>query len=115
ARRALPSGTKLLAVDDVVLDNGAPVGDTLLALEGSAGRTGPLSTVSGALVMNLLRCEVAQRLVDRGVEPVFLPSHQFAGSRTVEEQLEYFYAQYARRGAPLYAPPGGPGRQPSPY
>ena len=50
--------------------------------------------------MNMLRCEVAQRLVDRGIEPVFLPSHQFVGSRTVEEQLEYFYAQYARRVAP---------------
>jgi hypothetical protein len=25
------------------------------------------------------------------------------GSRTVEEQLEYFYAQYARRVAPLYS------------
>ena len=55
------------------------------------------------MVMNMLRCEVAQRLMDRGIEPVFLPSHQFVGSRTVEEQLEYFYVQYARRVAPLYA------------
>ena len=56
--------------------------------------------------MNMLRCEVAQRLVARGIEPVFLPSHQFVGSRTVEEELEYFYAQYARRIAPLYARQG---------
>ena len=42
----------------------------------------------------------------RGLEVVFLPSHQFVGSRTVEEQLEYFYAQYARRVAPLYARQG---------
>jgi uncharacterized phosphosugar-binding protein len=107
AAPAHPSGKKLLDVADVVLDNGAPVGDSLLALEGGAGKTGPFSTVGGALVMNLLRCEVAQRLVDRGIEPVFLPSHQFVGSRTVEEQLEYFYAQYARRVAPLYARQGG--------
>jgi uncharacterized phosphosugar-binding protein len=107
ATPAHPSGRKLLDVADVVLDNGAPVGDSLLSLEGGAGKTGPFSTVGGALVMNLLRCEVAQRLVDRGLEPVFLPSHQFVGSRTVEEQLEYFYAQYARRVAPLYARQGG--------
>ena len=44
--------------------------------------------------------------MDRGVEPVFLPSHQFVGSRSVEEQLEYFYAQYARRVAPLYGRQG---------
>jgi uncharacterized phosphosugar-binding protein len=102
ARPAHASGKKLLDVADVVLDNGAPVGDCLLALDGSRQRTGPFSTLGGAMVMNLLRCEVAQRLLARGIEPAFLPSHQFVGSRTVEEELEYFYAQYARRVAPLY-------------
>ncbi len=106
ARPAHASGKKLTDVADLVLDNGAPVGDSLLTLEGAPGRTGPFSTVGGALLMNMLRCEVAQRLADRGIEPVFLPSHQFVGSRTVEEQLEYFYAQYARRVAPLYARQG---------
>jgi uncharacterized phosphosugar-binding protein len=107
ATPAHPSGRKLADVADVVLDNGAPVGDSLLALEGCRNKTGPFSTVGGAMLMNLLRCEVAQRLLDRGIEPVFLPSHQFVGSRSVEEQLEYFYAQYARRVAPLYARQGG--------
>jgi uncharacterized phosphosugar-binding protein len=106
AKPAHVSGKKLIDVADVILDNGAPVGDSLLALEGGTGKTGPFSTLGGAMVMNLLRCEVAQRLVDRGIEPVFLPSHQFVGSRTVEEQLEYFYAQYAKRMAPLYARQG---------
>src|SRR3989440_7562169 len=109
AKPAHPSGKKLLDVVDVVLDNGAPVGDSVLPLAGSTQKTGPFSTLGGALVMNMLRCEVAQRLVDRGIEPVFLPSHQFVGSGTVEEQLEYFYAQYARRVAPLYARQGAQG------
>jgi uncharacterized phosphosugar-binding protein len=107
ARPAHSSGKKLIDMADVILDNGAPVGDCLLELKGSAGKTGPFSTLGGAMVMNMLRCEVAQRLVDRGIEPVFLPSHQFVGSRTVEEQLEFFYAQYARRVAPLYGRQGG--------
>jgi uncharacterized phosphosugar-binding protein len=106
AKPAHPSGKKLIDVADVVLDNGAPVGDCVLELAGSAHKTGPFSTVGGGLLMNMLRCEVAQRLVDHGVEPVFLPSHQFVGSRTVEEQLEFFYAQYARRVAPLYGRQG---------
>jgi uncharacterized phosphosugar-binding protein len=109
AQAAHPSGKKLLDVADVVLDNGAPVGDCLFAIAGLRNKTGPFSTLGGAMVMNLLRCEVAQRLADRGIEPVFLPSHQFVGSRTVEEQLEYFYAQYARRVAPLYARQGETG------
>jgi uncharacterized phosphosugar-binding protein len=107
AKPAHPSGKKLPDVCDLILDNAAPVGDSLLELEGAPGKTGPFSTVGGAMLMNMLRCEVAQRLADRGIEPVFLPSHQFVGSRTVEEQLEHFYAQYARRVAPLYARQGG--------
>jgi uncharacterized phosphosugar-binding protein len=106
ARPAHPSANKLVDVADVVLDNGAPIGDSLLDIEGCRNKTGPFSTVGGGMVMNMLRCEVAQRLMDRGIEPVFLPSHQFVGSRTVEEQLEYFYAQYAKRVAPLYARQG---------
>jgi uncharacterized phosphosugar-binding protein len=106
AKPAHPSGKKLMDVADVVLDNGAPLGDSLLAIEGCKNKTGPFSTLGGALVMNMLRCEVAQRLMDRGIEPVFLPSHQFVGSRSVEEQLEYFYAQYAKRLAPLYGRQG---------
>jgi uncharacterized phosphosugar-binding protein len=107
SRPAHVSGKKLIDVADVILDNGAPVGDSLLELQGCVNKTGPFSTLGGAMIMNMLRCEVAQRLLDRGIEPVFLPSHQFVGSRTVEEQLEFFYAQYARRIAPLYGRQGG--------
>ena len=100
AKPAHPSCMTLMDLADVVLDNGAPIGDSLLTIEGCQNRTGPFSTLGGALVMNMLRCEVAQRLMNRGIEPVFLPSHQFVSSRSVEEQLEYFYGQYAARGAP---------------
>src|SRR5579884_2837423 len=106
ARPAHASGKKLLDVADVILDNGAPEGDCLVALDGTRQKTGPFSTLGGAMVMNLLRCEVAQRLLDRGIGPVFLPSHQFPGSPTVGDQLEFFYTQYARRVAPLYARQG---------
>ncbi|MCI0380230.1 MAG: SIS domain-containing protein [Gemmataceae bacterium] len=103
AKPAHPSGKKLIDVADVILDNSAPEGDCVLAIDGCKNKTGPFSTLGGAMIMNMLRCEVAQRLMDRGIEPVFLPSHQFVGSRSVEEQLEYFYAQYARRVGPLYS------------
>lgn len=103
AKPAHASGKKLIDVADVILDNGAPQGDSLLTIDGCRHKTGPFSTLGGALIMNALRCEVAERLTRRGIEVVFLPSHQFVGSRTVEEELEYFYAQYARRMAPLYA------------
>lgn len=106
AKAAHPSGKKLVDLADVVLDNGAPPGDTLLSLKGCRHKTGPFSTLGGALIMNMLRCEVARRLVARGIEPVFLPSHQFVGKRSVEDELEFFYTQYAKRVAPLYARQG---------
>src|SRR5579864_5109111 len=60
ARPAHQSGKKLIDIANVILDNGAPVGDSLLRL--STGQaTGPFSTLGGALVMNMLRCEVARR------------------------------------------------------
>src|SRR5688572_3771183 len=65
AQPAHASGRKLTDVADVILDNGAPIGDTLVTLEGSTSKTGPFSTLGGAMIMNLLRCEVAQRLVDQ--------------------------------------------------
>src|SRR6266436_4011368 len=51
AKAAHPSGKKLLDVVDVVLDNGAPVGDSLLALDGCKNKTGPFSTLGGAMIM----------------------------------------------------------------
>src|SRR5437016_12342313 len=45
AKPAHASGKKLLDVVDVILDNGAPEGDTLLCLEGSEQKTGPFSTI----------------------------------------------------------------------
>jgi uncharacterized phosphosugar-binding protein len=52
AKPAHASGKKLIDVADVILDNGAPVGDCLLELDGLANKTGPFSTLGGALVMN---------------------------------------------------------------
>src|SRR5438552_9599017 len=45
AQPAHSSGKKLLDVADVLLDNGAPVGDTLVSLDGSQQKSGPCSTL----------------------------------------------------------------------
>ncbi len=96
------SGKKLIDFSDVVLDNQCPPGDCVLELEGLEWRTGPASTVTGAMLINMLRCETAQRLLDRGVKPVLLPSHQFVGNTSAEEQLERFYEAYRKSLAHLY-------------
>jgi uncharacterized phosphosugar-binding protein len=96
------SGKKLIDVSDVVIDNHCPPGDCVYEVDGLEWRTGPVSTVTGAMVVNMLRCEVAERLVARGVKPELLPSHQFIGDSSAAEQLERFYESYRRSLRHLY-------------
>ncbi len=96
------SGKKLIDVADIVLDNQCPAGDCVLELEGMEWRIGPTSTVTGGMLMNMLRCEVAERLLQRGVTPNVLPSHQFIGNTSADEQLERFYEGYRKSLAHLY-------------
>lgn len=96
------SGTKLIDHADVVLDNQCPPGDCVLELDGLEWRTGPTSTVTGSMIINMLRCETAERLLARGVKPVLLPSHQFIGNTSAEEQLERFYEGYRTSLAHLF-------------
>ncbi len=96
------SGRKLIDVADLVLDNLCPPGDCVVDIDGLEWRTGPTSTVTGAMLINMLRCATAERLVARGAPPVVLPSHQFVGHTTAEEQLERFYEAYRRSLAHLY-------------
>ncbi len=102
ARPAHSSGKKLLDVADVVIDNQCPMGDCVIEIEGLDWRTGPVSTLTGALIINMLRCEVAARLVRRGRPPVVLPSHQLVGNTAAEEQLEKFYEAYRQSLRHLY-------------
>jgi uncharacterized phosphosugar-binding protein len=100
------SGHKLADVADVVLDNQCPAGDCTLELPGLEWRTGPTSTVTGAMLINMLRCATAEKLLAAGHTPVMLPSHQFVGTSTAhaaEEQLERYYEAYRRSLAHLYA------------
>src|SRR5882762_7391978 len=96
------SGKKLIDAADIVIDNMTPAGDCLLELPGLDWKTGPASTITGATIINMLRCETARLLVERGHAPVMLPSHQFVGNVSAEEQLERFYEAYRKSLGHLY-------------
>ncbi|MGH9663536.1 MAG: sugar isomerase domain-containing protein, partial [Bryobacteraceae bacterium] len=96
------SGKKLIDIADLILDNHCPAGDCVLELDGLEWRTGPASTVTGAAIMNMLRCETAEKLLARGYKPVLLPSHQFVGNTSAAEQLDRFYEAYRKSLRHLY-------------
>jgi uncharacterized phosphosugar-binding protein len=97
-----PSGKKLIDVVDIVIDNETPVGDCAVELPELESRTGPLSTLTGALIINMIRCETARMLVERGHKPVMFPSHQFVRSDSAEDQADRFYEAYRKSLVHLY-------------
>jgi uncharacterized phosphosugar-binding protein len=96
------SGKKLTDVADVVLDNCTPPGDCIVELEGLDWKIGPSSTVTGAMLINMLRCATAEQLLARGYTPTVLPSHQFVGNKSAEEGLDEFYEAYRKSLRHLY-------------
>jgi len=96
------SGKKLIDVADFVIDNQCPPGDCIVELEGLEWRTGPTSTVTGGMIMNMIRCGTAERLLAKGFKPTLLPSHQFVGNTSAQEQLERFYEAYRKSLRHLY-------------
>src|SRR5215813_10047862 len=96
AKAAHSSGKKLVDCADIVIDNLCPPGDCVLELDGLEWRTGPASTITGAMIINMIRCGTAAALLERGVKPAILPSHQFVGNTSAAEQLETFYEAYRK-------------------
>ena len=94
AKAAHPSGKKLIDCADIIIDNLSPPGDSVLELEGLEWRIGPVSTITGAMIINMIRCAAAEALLEHGINPVVLPSHQFVGNTSSSEQLERFYEAY---------------------
>jgi uncharacterized phosphosugar-binding protein len=93
-----PSGKKLIDHADVALDNGAPYGDAVLALPGG-GTVCAVSSITGALVAQLIGAEVVRRLLEAGeTPPVYLSANVPAGDDH-NSSLEARYVGRIRRGA----------------
>ncbi len=93
-----PSGLRLRDVADVVLDNGAPYGDAVLPLPGG-GAVCAVSSITGALLAQLVAAEVVRRLLDAGAAPpVYLSANVPEGDEH-NRALEARYAGRLRRTA----------------
>jgi uncharacterized phosphosugar-binding protein len=98
-------GRKLADLADVVLDNGAPYGDTTLtyggapAGDGAAPGVGAVSSITGALLAQQIVVEVVARLLALGVTPPVYLSDNVPGGREHNKELEARYAGRIRRTA----------------
>lgn len=93
-----PSGLRLKDVADVVLDNGAPYGDAILPLPGGGTVCG-VSSITSALLAQMVGAEVVRRVLEAGVvPPVYLSANVPEGDEH-NHALEARYAGRIRRGA----------------
>jgi len=95
-------GKKLEDFADLVLDTGAPVGDAMVRVDKLNEPVAPGSTVGGAMVVNSIKAEVAQRLAQAGSPPPVLTAGVIAGDARAKELFESAYDEHAHRLAKLY-------------
>jgi uncharacterized phosphosugar-binding protein len=103
SRSQRSDGKKLVDFADVVLDTGAPAGDSMVHLRGLDTPVSPGSTVGGCMVVNSIKAEVAQRLVDAGQPPRVLTAAAVVGPQRATELFEAAYDEHGRRLARLFA------------
>ena len=90
------SGKKLYELADIVIDNCGPLGDALLELHGG-GKACSISSLSGALIGQMLTAETIGILLERGHQPPILISANVPGGREADEKLRQQYAGRIRQ------------------
>lgn len=92
-----PSGTRLLDHADVVIDLGTPVGDALIALDGVDTPVGPGSTLANVAIVNELKVQTAQLLLERDALPDVITSGAVVGSERSQRLFDGAYRDHAQR------------------
>lgn len=95
-------GKKLIDFADLVLDSGAPVGDSMITIENLQTPVSPGSTVGGIMIINSIKAEVARLLTEAGQPPKVLTASVIAGDEKAKELFESAYDEHAHRLAELY-------------
>lgn len=86
-----PLGKRLFEIAAYVLDNGGVVGDAAIEIPGQEDRVGPTSTMTGALLLNLLAMEIIQYLTDNNHPLPIYKSANLPGARKYNEEISIKY------------------------
>jgi uncharacterized phosphosugar-binding protein len=95
-------GKKLSDFADIVLDSGAPVGDSMIYIDGLETPVSPGSTVGGAMIVNSIKAELAKLLTAAGQPPKVLTAGAIVGDEKAKQLFEAAYDEHAHRLADLY-------------
>lgn len=93
---------KLTDFADLILDSGAPVGDSIVYVPGLETPVAPGSTVGGVMIINTIKAEVAKLLTEAGQPPKVLTAGAIVGTEKATALFESAYDEHAHRLAELY-------------
>jgi uncharacterized phosphosugar-binding protein len=93
---------KLGDFSDLILDTGAPAGDSMVYVPGLDTPVAPGSTVGGALLINCIKVELARLLTEAGAPPKVLTATCIAGEAKAKELFEAAYDEHSHRVSELY-------------
>jgi uncharacterized phosphosugar-binding protein len=99
-------GKKLTDFADLVLDSGAPVGDSMIMVPGLKTPVSPGSTVGGVMIINSIKAELAKILTVSGQPPKVLTASAIVGADMAKELFESAYDEHAHRISELYRSAG---------
>lgn len=93
---------KLTDFADLILDSGAPAGDSMINVPGLDTPVSPGSTVGGIMIVNCIKAEVARLLTAAGRPPKVLTAGAIIGNEKAIELFERAYDEHAHRMAAVY-------------
>src|SRR5580704_10507504 len=95
-------GKKLNDFADLVLDSGAPVGDSMISIPGLDTPVSPGSTIGGVMIVNAIKAELARLLTEGGQAPKVLTAPALVGADRAKTLFESAYDEHAHRMAEVY-------------
>lgn len=95
-------GIKLGDVSDLILDTGAPKGDSMIHIEGLETPVSPGSSLGGILLINSIKAKIASILTKSGYPPTVLTATNIVGEKKATELFEKAYDEHAIRLSKLY-------------
>src|SRR6185503_2920459 len=95
-------GKKLTDFADLVLDTGAPAGDSMINIDGLETPVSPGSTAGGIMIVNCIKAEVAGLLTAAAHPPKVLTASCIIDATKAAELFEAAYDEHAHRMAELY-------------
>jgi uncharacterized phosphosugar-binding protein len=96
-------GKKLTDFADLILDTGAPIGDSMIYIDGLDTPVSPGSTVGGAVIVNCIKAEVARLLTEAGRPPKVLTAGAIVGNTKAIELFESAYDEHGELLGRLYS------------